>query len=71
MKREHALRILAALALVLVLAAGTMPGTSGAAYAASPVTITEQPHDVTVTCPEGAEFRVEVDHPENVASYQW
>ncbi|MCR4669485.1 MAG: hypothetical protein K5774_09000 [Clostridia bacterium] len=71
MQREHALRILAALALVLVLAAGTMPGTSGAAYAASPVTITEQPHDVTVTCPEGAEFRVEVDHPENVASYQW
>ena len=71
MKRYHALRILAAMALVLVIAAGTMPGTRDAAYAASPVTITVQPQDVTVTCPEGAEFHVEVDHPENVASYQW
>ncbi|MCR4633351.1 MAG: hypothetical protein K5648_04425 [Erysipelotrichaceae bacterium] len=34
-------------------------------------TITKQPENVTVDYPEGATFHVEVDHPENVASYHW
>ena len=35
------------------------------------VTITRQPEDAEVPYPSGASFLVEVDHPENVASYKW
>ncbi len=34
-------------------------------------TITEQPQSQDVAFPKGASFHVAVDHPENVASYQW
>ena len=35
------------------------------------VTITKQPEDAEVPYPSGASFLVQVDHPENVASYKW
>lgn len=35
------------------------------------VNITQQPEDREVTYPDGAEFSIKVDHPENVKSYQW
>ncbi len=35
------------------------------------VTITKQPEDAEAAYPLGASFHVEVDHPENVASYKW
>ena len=35
------------------------------------VSIVTQPENVEVEYPNGATFHVEVDHPENVASYQW
>lgn len=40
-------------------------------YAADGPVITVQPEDVEVNYPDGATFHVEVDDPENVASYQW
>ena len=33
--------------------------------------ITQQPEDVDVTYPDGADFQIKVDHPENVRSYRW
>ena len=33
--------------------------------------ITKQPEDDTVNYPDGAEFSVKIDHPENIKEYQW
>lgn len=35
------------------------------------ITITKQPEDREVNFPDGTDFTVEVDHPENVKSYRW
>lgn len=40
-------------------------------YAADGPVITVQPEDVDVSYPDGATFHVEVEDPDNVASYQW
>ena len=60
-----------ALWLAVVMLLGN-PGRSFVLHAEeSDVVITKQPEDVEVNYPDGASFHVEVDHPENVASYQW
>ncbi|MBQ1625373.1 MAG: hypothetical protein II096_05025, partial [Erysipelotrichaceae bacterium] len=59
-----------ALWLAVVMLLGN-PGRSFVLHAEeSDVVITKQPEDVEVNYPDGASFHVEVDHPENVASYQ-
>ena len=57
-------------AVMMILSAGFLPKAQ--VYAdEETLTITKQPENVTVNYPEGALFHVEVDHPENVASYHW
>ncbi len=46
-------------------------GDAAEAPDAPVLTITEQPKDAEVEYPDGAEFSVKVDKPENVKSYQW
>ncbi|MBQ3404591.1 MAG: S-layer homology domain-containing protein [Oscillospiraceae bacterium] len=57
------------LVLTFVLALALIP-VMDASAADGPV-ITKQPEDVTVAYPEGASFSVEVENPDEVASYQW
>ena len=63
--------LLVLLALTALAVCTCLAFTQGAAYAEGGPVITRQPESVEVNYPDGASFHVEVEDPEQVASYQW
>ena len=59
------------MAAVLILSAAFVLAAPSYAAGKASVSITAQPKDLEVEYPEEAEFHVEVDNPDNVASWQW
>lgn len=64
-------RVMAVLLCMLLSAVCFSGFVTGVKAEGETFTITVQPEDAEVSYPQGATFHVEVDHPENVASYQW
>ena len=63
--------LLVLLALTALAVCTCLAFSQGAVYAEGGPVITKQPESVEVNYPDGASFHVEVEDPEQVASYQW
>lgn len=59
------------LAAVLLLTCAALGFSAQTAYAEGGPVITKQPENVEVAFPDSATFKVEVEDPDSVASYQW